>query len=90
MHYEVFLHHRSDPDALGSLISIKKKLSEKNLSWVADLGWLVAVIGMYLLSLYLVIGQKLNIKPIFGMVGIAFILVVLFGGMAPDKQSVRA
>ena len=71
--------------ALGSLISIKKKLSEKNLSWVADLGWLVAVIGMYLLSLYLVIGQKLNIKPIFGMVGIAFILVVLFGGMAPDK-----
>ena len=44
--------------ALGSLISIKKKLSEKNLSWVADLGWLVAVIGMYLLSLYLVIGQK--------------------------------
>ena len=71
--------------ALGSLISIKKKLSEKNLSWVADLGWLVAVIGMYLLSLYLVIGQKLNIKPVFGMVGIAFILVVLFGGMAPDK-----
>ena len=51
--------------ALGSLISIKKKLSEKNLSWVADLGWLVAVIGMYLLSLYLVIGQKLNIVPVF-------------------------
>lgn len=71
--------------ALGSLISIKKKLSEKNLSWVADLGWLVAVIGMYLLSLYLVIGQKLNIKPLFAMVGIAFILVVLFGGMAPGK-----
>ena len=71
--------------ALGSLISIKKKLSEKNLSWVADLGWLVAVIGMYLLSLYLVIGQKLNIVPVFAMVGVAFILVVLFGGMSPDK-----
>lgn len=27
--------------ALGSLISIKKKIAEKNLSWVADLGWLV-------------------------------------------------
>ncbi len=71
--------------ALGSLISIKKKLTEKNLSWVADLGWLVAVIGMYLLSLYLVIGQAMNIKPVFGMVGVAFILVVLFGGMSPDK-----
>ena len=71
--------------ALGSLISIKKKLTEKNLSWVADLGWLVAVIGMYLLSLYLVIGQAMNIKPVFGMVGVAFFLVVLFGGMSPDK-----
>ena len=71
--------------ALGSLISIKKKLSEKNLSWVADLGWLVAVIGMYLLSLYLVIGQKMNIKPVFAMVGIAFVLVVLFGGMSPER-----
>ena len=52
---------------------------------MADLGWLVAVIGMYLLSLYLVIGQKLNIVPVFAMVGVAFILVVLFGGMSPDK-----
>lgn len=71
--------------ALGSLIAIKKKLNEKNLSWVADLGWLIAVIGMYLLSLYLVIGEALNIKPVFVMIGVAFILVVLFGGMSPDK-----
>ena len=56
--------------ALGSLISIKKKLSNKDLSWVADLGWLVAIVAMYLLALYLVIGEK---------------LVVLFGGMAPDR-----
>ena len=51
--------------ALGSLISIKKKLSNKDLSWVADLGWLVAIVAMYLLALYLVIGEKLAIKPIF-------------------------
>lgn len=70
--------------ALGSLIAIKKKISEKNLSWVADLGWLIAIIGMYLLSLYLVIGQALNITPIFGMIGVAFILVVVFGAMSPE------
>ncbi len=71
--------------AIGSIISIKKKISEKNLSWVADLGWLVAVIAMYLLSLYLVIGEKIDVVPVFVLIGVAFILVVLFGGMAPDK-----
>ena len=79
--------------ALGSLISIKKKLAEKNLSWVADLGWLVAVVAMYLLSLYLVIGEKINIKPVFALIGVAFVLVVLFGGMAPDRiiaQGIKA
>ena len=44
--------------ALGSLISIKKSLT-RTLSWVADLGWLVAIVAMYLLSLYLVIHEKL-------------------------------
>lgn len=70
---------------LGSLLAVKKKISEKNLSWVADLGWLIAVVAMYLLSLYLVIGEKLPIKPIFICIGIAFVLVVMFGGMSPDK-----
>ena len=59
--------------ALGSLISIKKKIAEKNLSWVADLGWLVAIVAMYLLSLYLVIGESINITPVFAMIGVAFL-----------------
>lgn len=79
--------------ALGSLISIKKKLGEKNLSWVADLGWLIAIVAMYLLSLYLVIGESINIVPVFALIGVAFALVVLFGGMAPDRtiaQGIKA
>ena len=79
--------------ALGSLISIKKKIGEKNLSWVADLGWLVAIIAMYMLSLYLVIGEKISVKPVFALIGVAFITVVLFGGMAPDRtfaQGIKA
>ena len=84
-HHEVLFHHRSNPDGTGKSHFHQKETEREELKlggrpWPAG-----AVIGMYLLSLYLVIGQKLNIKPIFGMVGIAFILVVLFGGMAPDK-----
>ena len=71
--------------ALGSLLSIKKKIGEKNLSWVADLGWVIAIISMYLLALYLVIGDNIPIMPVFGGIGIAFILVVIFGGMSPEK-----
>lgn len=71
--------------SLGCLLSIKKKLSEKNLSFIADIGWLIAVVCMYLLSLYLVIGQNINIVPVFAAIGVAFVIVVLFGGMSPDK-----
>ena len=71
--------------ALGSILSIKKKLSEKDLSWVADAGWTIAVISMYLLSLNLVIHENIPLVPVFVGIGIAFLLVVLFGGMAPDK-----
>jgi len=71
--------------ALGSLLAIKKKIGEKDLSWLADLGWVIAIIAMYLLALYLVIGDKIPIMPVFGGIGVAFILVVLFGGMSPEK-----
>lgn len=71
--------------ALGSLLAIKKKLAEKNLSWVADLGWLIAIVAMYLLSLYLVIGESIPVVPVFALIGVAFALVVIFGGMSPDK-----
>ncbi|MCR5467735.1 MAG: hypothetical protein K6F37_02135 [Lachnospiraceae bacterium] len=71
--------------ALGSILAIKKKIPAKDLSWVADLGWTIAVIAMYLLALYLVIGENINITPVFAAVGVAFVLVVLFGGMSPDK-----
>ena len=71
--------------ALGSLLAIKKKLAMKDLSWISDLGWVIAIVAMYLLSLYLVIGENVPIMPVFICVGVAFILVVVFGGMSPDK-----
>ena len=71
--------------SLGTLIAIKRKLSEKNLSWIADLGWLIAVCAMYMLALYLIIGENIPVKPVFGLIGVAFVLVVIFGEMGPGK-----
>lgn len=71
--------------ALGSILSIKKKIAEKDLSWVANLGWTIAIIAMYLLALNLVIHDPIPLVPVFIMIGVAFVMVVLFGGMAPDK-----
>lgn len=71
--------------SLGTLIAIKRKISAKNLSWIADLGWLIAVCAMYLLALYLIIGENIPVKPVFGLIGVAFVLVVIFGEMGPGK-----
>jgi V/A-type H+-transporting ATPase subunit I len=70
--------------SLGSILSIKEKLHKKDLSWVADLGWTVAIIAMYLLALNLVIHDPIPLTPVFGMIGVAFVLVLLFGGMSPE------
>ena len=72
--------------ALGCLLSIRKKISEKNLSFIADIGWLFAACAMYLLSLNLVIGVKIAMKPVFIVIIAAFVIVVLFGGMEPGKS----
>jgi V/A-type H+-transporting ATPase subunit I len=71
---------------LGSLLAVKKKLAAKDLSFVSDIGWMISIVAMYLLSLYLVIGQNVMITPIFIAILIGFVLVVLFGGMGPGKS----
>jgi V/A-type H+-transporting ATPase subunit I len=48
---------------------------------------------MYLLSLFLVIHDPIPVTPVFVAIGVAFVLVVLFGGMSPDKtigQGIKA
>ncbi len=70
---------------LACILSIKRKIGEKNLSWVADLGWFIDVVALYFVVLFLVIGQQVNLVPCGIAVGIGFVLVVVFGGMSPDK-----
>jgi V/A-type H+-transporting ATPase subunit I len=71
---------------IGSLIAVKKKIGQKDLSFVSDIGWMITIVSMYLLSLYLVLGEKLTLGPIGIGILIGFILVVLFSGMSPDAS----
>ena len=80
--------------SLACVMNIRRKLREKDLSWVADLGMLndkdekvvlAAIDALYFVVLYLVIGQQVNLMPVACVVIAGFLLVVLFGGMSPDK-----
>lgn len=75
--------------ALACIMNIRRKIMEKNLSWLADLGWLLAICSLYFVVLYLVIGQQVNLPIVGAVVGVGFLLVVLFGGMAPGKTFVQ-
>ena len=72
--------------SLACVMNIRRKLKEKDLSWVSDLGWLAAIDALYFVVLYLVIGQEVNLIPVACVVIAGFLLVVLFGGMSPDKS----
>lgn len=72
--------------SLACVMNIKKKLGLKDLSWVADLGWLAAIVALYFVVLFLVIGEQINLVPVAIVVGIGFLLVVCFGGMEPGKS----
>lgn len=71
--------------SLACIMNIRTKLKSKNLSWVADLGWLCSINALYYVVLLLVIGKEIDVKPAFACVITGFVLVVLFGGMSPDK-----
>lgn len=71
--------------ALACVMNIRKKIGKKDLSWIADLGWLGSISALYFLVLYLVVGQSINLTAAAAVVIVGFLLVVLFGGMAPGK-----
>lgn len=72
--------------SLACIMSIRKKLGSRDLSWIADLGWLAAVCALYFVVLYLVIGKTVNLGAVAAVVVLGFLLVVFFGGMAPGKS----
>lgn len=72
--------------SLACVMNIRKKLGKKDLSWVADLGWLMSIVSLYFLVLYLVVKQPVNLLPVACIVGLGFVLVLTFGGQGPGKS----
>ncbi len=72
--------------SLACVMNIRRKLRERDLSFIADIGWLCAIDALYFVVLYLVIGMRVNLLPIAVIVAAGFLLVVTFGGMSPDRS----
>lgn len=71
--------------ALACVMNIRRKLWGRNLSWLSDVGWLLSISALYFIVLNLVTGESVNLAVAGLIVGIGFVLVILFGGMEPGK-----
>lgn len=71
--------------SLACLMNIRRKITRKDLSMFADIGWLLSICALYFMVLFLVINQPTNIKIVAAVVAVGFLLVAVFGGMSPEK-----
>jgi V/A-type H+-transporting ATPase subunit I len=69
--------------SLACILNVVHKIREKNLSFFADIGWLIDILALYFVVLQLVVGQPTNISVVFALVGLGFLLVVVFGSQGP-------
>jgi V/A-type H+-transporting ATPase subunit I len=75
--------------SLACALNVIKKAPHKDLSLVADIGWLVAILALYLVVLQLVIGTVIDLVTVGSVVGVGFVLVLLFGQQAPGVPFVK-
>ncbi|MDD2231956.1 MAG: V-type ATPase 116kDa subunit family protein [Sphaerochaetaceae bacterium] len=69
--------------SLACIMNVIRKTKEKNLSAVADLGWLVMIDALYFLALVLVLNRTVDLVAVATAVGIGFLLVIAFGSQGP-------
>ena len=69
--------------SLGRVINIVTKARARDLSLVAEIGWLIDAILIYFLALNLVIGEPFPMLVIAAGVGTGFVLVCLFSAQGP-------
>lgn len=72
--------------SLACLMNVVRKWKERCLAFVADFAWLAMILSIYELALMLVIGESINVGLVFGIVGVGFVLVLLFGGQEKGKS----
>lgn len=70
-------------------INIVSKIKNKDLSFVADLGWFIDTILLYLLVLFLVIGENAPMMVIVAGVATGFVLVCCFNAQGPGIPFVK-
>ena len=75
--------------SLACVLNIIHKVPRKDLSWVADLGWLIDIVLLYLLVLYLVIGAACPFRLVVIGVATGFLLVCCFSGQGPGIPFVK-
>ncbi|MGD1833393.1 MAG: V-type ATP synthase subunit I [Sphaerochaetaceae bacterium] len=69
--------------SLACVMNIHRKIGQKDLSAVADAGWLIMVDSLYFVVLMLVINETIQVQTVAALVGVGFVLVVLFGAQGP-------
>lgn len=74
---------------LACAMNVWRKIGEKSLAFIADIGWLVMLAALYFLVLMLVIGTPINLGLIASIVGIGFVVVILFGGQEAGKPFLK-
>ncbi len=72
--------------ALACIMNIRRRLIQKSLAWLADVGWLLSISALYLLVLNLVIGETINLAVTGTVIGAGFLAVIVFGGMEAGKS----
>jgi V/A-type H+-transporting ATPase subunit I len=69
--------------SLACAMNIHRKVGKRDLSAVADIGWLLMIDALYFLVLMLVINAAVDVALVGTIVGVGFLLVVLFGAQGP-------
>ena len=69
--------------SLACVMNIHRKIGQKDLSAVADIGWLMMVDSLYFVVLMLVINESIQTQIVASLVGFGFLLVVIFGAQGP-------
>ena len=69
--------------SLACAMNILRKIPRKDLSAMADVGWLVMIDSLYFLVLMLVINASINMAVVSMVIASGFLLVVIFSAQGP-------
>ena len=69
--------------SLACILNVIHKIPKRDLSFVADIGWLIDILSLYFVVLLLVVGETANLALIGSLVGLGFALVIIFGSQGP-------